>query len=110
MCPVFGSSKPPIMRRVVVFPQPEGPSSAKKRPWSTCSERLSTATTSSKRFVTSTRRTSGAVDSVIAVAPGKRARAPVVHLLPELEVEEALRRQHPVDGADAVRQLEQVPP
>ena len=30
--PSLGSSKPPIMRSVVVFPQPEGPSSAKKLP------------------------------------------------------------------------------
>ena len=30
--PAVGSSKPPIMRSVVVLPQPDGPSSAKKLP------------------------------------------------------------------------------
>ena len=49
--PSVGSSKPPIMRSVVVLPQPDGPSSAKKRPCSISSDRLSTATTSPKRFV-----------------------------------------------------------
>src|SRR4051794_6329899 len=46
------------MRSVVVLPQPDGPSSAKKLPRSISSERLSTATTSSKRFVTPSRVTS----------------------------------------------------
>src|SRR3954471_15582177 len=52
MVPPVGSSKPPIIRSVVVFPQPDGPSMAKKLPRSISSERSSTATTSSKRFVT----------------------------------------------------------
>ena len=56
--PRVGSSKPPIIRSVVVLPQPDGPSSAKKLPRSISSERSSTATTSSKRFVTPSRRTS----------------------------------------------------
>jgi hypothetical protein len=49
--PSVGSSKPPIMRSVVVLPQPDGPSSARKWPRSTSSEMSSTATTSSNRFV-----------------------------------------------------------
>src|SRR3954471_9782837 len=52
MTPPEGSSKPPIIRSVVVFPQPDGPSMAKKLPRSISSDRSSTATTSSKRFVT----------------------------------------------------------
>src|SRR6185295_13359872 len=58
------------MRSVVVFPQPEGPRSAKKLPRGTSSVRASTATTSSKRFVTRSRRTSGADVSPPAVADG----------------------------------------
>src|SRR4051812_2797445 len=60
MTPAVGSSKPPSMRSVVVLPHPDGPSSAKKLPRSTSSVRSSTATTSSKRFVTLVRRTSTA--------------------------------------------------
>ena len=104
--PSVGSSKPPIMRSVVVLPQPEGPSSAKNRPCSTSSERSSTATTSSKRFVTRFQADVG--DALSHAAP--HGRAPVVDLLAELEVEEALGRDDAVERADAVRQLEQVPP
>ena len=46
--PSLGSSKPPIIRSVVVFPQPDGPSSAKNVPRANSRERSSTATTSSK--------------------------------------------------------------
>jgi hypothetical protein len=46
------------MRSVVVLPQPEGPSRAKKLPLSTSRLRRSTATTSSKRLVTSSSLTS----------------------------------------------------
>src|SRR5690348_12228856 len=122
MRPEVGASKPPIMRRVVVFPQPDGPRSAKKLPRAISSERLSTATTSSKRFVTSTSRTSAgfargaagaSVRSSTAIAaglPGSDIGAPVVELLPELEVEEALGRDDAVERPHAVRQLEQLPP
>ena len=58
MRPELGSSNPPIMRSVVVFPQPDGPSMAKKLPRSISNEMPSTATTSSNRFVRSTRRMS----------------------------------------------------
>ena len=46
--PAVGSSKPPIMRSVVVLPQPDGPSSATKPPRSKESERSSTALMSPK--------------------------------------------------------------
>src|SRR5690242_1237456 len=116
-----GSSKPPIMRTVVVLPQPDGLRRAKKLPRAISSERLSTATTSSKRFVTSTRRTSaglerggaaGSVRSSTAIAAGLPGHVgtPVVELLPELEVEEALRRHDAVERAHPVRQLEQLAP
>ncbi len=41
--PSLGLSKPAIMRSVVVFPQPDGPSSVTKAPGSTSSEKPSTA-------------------------------------------------------------------
>ena len=50
MRPPVGSSKPPIMRSVVVLPQPDGPSSEKNSPAPTSSETPSTARTSRKRF------------------------------------------------------------
>ena len=56
--PSVGSSKPPIMRSVVVLPQPDGPSSAKNLPASISSVRSSTAVTSWNRFVTFSIRTS----------------------------------------------------
>ncbi len=48
--PLVGRSKPPIMRSVVVFPHPEGPSRAKNSPGSMWRSMPSTATSSSKRF------------------------------------------------------------
>ena len=56
--PASGSSKPPIILSVVVLPQPDGPSNAKNEPRGTSSVRASTASTSSKLFVTSLKRTS----------------------------------------------------
>src|SRR5947208_14970705 len=52
------------MRSVVVLPQPDGPSSAKKLPRSISSERSSTAVVSSKRLVTCSSVTSAAMASV----------------------------------------------
>src|SRR5215218_1138991 len=51
--PDEGNSKPPIMRNVVVLPQPEGPNSVKNSPWRTSSEMPSTARTSPKVLKTS---------------------------------------------------------
>ena len=52
---LVGSSKPAIMRSVVVLPQPDGPSIEKNSPSWISNETSSTATTSSKRFVTDSR-------------------------------------------------------
>src|SRR5207237_9117421 len=53
-----GASKRPSIRRVVVFPQPEGPSRLKNSPRSMSSVRSSTAVTSANRLVTRSSRTS----------------------------------------------------
>src|SRR5579885_3715626 len=50
--PSVGVSKPAIMRRMVVLPQPLGPSSVRNSPRSTASVILSTAVTCPKRLVT----------------------------------------------------------
>ena len=73
--PEDGNSKPPIMRSVVVLPQPEGPSSVKNSPWRTSSEMPSTACTSPKDLKTSRNsmlgrpksRERGGADSLTAV-------------------------------------------
>src|SRR2546430_6427761 len=57
MVPSVGCSNPAISRSVVVFPQPEGPSSEKNSPLSTVRSIWSTAT-SVKRFVRSEEHTS----------------------------------------------------
>src|ERR1051326_7627196 len=44
--PALASMKPAIMRKVVVLPQPEGPSSTTNSPSATSSDRSSTASTS----------------------------------------------------------------
>src|SRR5919204_3356347 len=123
MRPDVGSSKPPIMRNVVVLPQPEGPRSAKKLPRSISSETSSTAMTSSNRFVTWSRRTStsrelvsgpalattrsstatGLADLGFLGGVAVDAGAPVVELLPEVEVEKGLGRDDAWERADLVR-------
>src|SRR4051794_17125534 len=65
--PEPGASKPASMRSSVVFPQPDGPSSAKNSPRRMSSETPSTAWTSPYRLVTSMMRTMGA-------GPGGRGR------------------------------------
>ena len=47
--PSVGSSKPPIMRNVVVLPQPDGPSSEKNSPSPMMRSTRSTAVTSPRR-------------------------------------------------------------
>src|SRR3954469_3265724 len=49
--PAVGCSSPATIRSVVVFPHPDGPSSAKKAPEGTVRSRLSTATNEPKRLV-----------------------------------------------------------
>ena len=53
--PAVGSSSPATIRRVVVLPHPDGPSSAKNEPSGTVSVRSSTATKSPNRLVTPSR-------------------------------------------------------
>src|SRR5438445_13788534 len=48
ICPELGSSRPAIMRKVVVLPQPEGPSRQKNSPSRTVKVESSTATKSAK--------------------------------------------------------------
>ncbi len=67
MRPDVGSSKPPIMRRVVVLPQPDGPSSEKNSPSRTSRSMWSTATTSPNFLTTSTSRTSTSVVTVASL-------------------------------------------
>ena len=110
------------MRSVVVLPQPEGPSSAKKLPRSISSERSSTADDVLEAL-------GDVVEADVRRARGGRclrllgdrhrdarpravldAGAPVVELLPELEVEEALGRDDAVELAHPVGHVEQLPP
>ena len=56
--PYVGSSKPPIIRRVVVLPQPDGPSMEKNSPSRMSSDRSSTAAASPNSLETRSRRTS----------------------------------------------------
>src|SRR5262245_40411051 len=72
MWPSVGSSKPPIIRSVVVLPHPDGPSIAKKAPRGISTEIPSTATVSSNRLTTCSSRTSGAVVSVPVTARAYR--------------------------------------
>src|SRR4051812_12014277 len=77
--PADGCSNPAIMRRVVVFPDPEAPSSVRNSPAAISNERSSTATNSPKRLV---RRSSSRIgvrsfpgfdlvpDFLVLLAPG----------------------------------------
>ena len=56
--PSVGCSNPAIIRRVVVFPQPDGPSREKNSPGSTSRSMWSTAVTSANRLVRPMRRIS----------------------------------------------------
>ena len=68
--PPVGSSKPPIIRRVVVLPQPDGPRSEKNSPEAMSMDTPSTARTAPKRFSRSTSRISGAVAVAISCRGG----------------------------------------
>ena len=86
MRPALGSSKPAIMRRVVVFPQPEGPNKVTSSPAATTKSDSWTATVSARplvflnRLVTPERVTetllfviSGSyIDTVFSVSPSSR--------------------------------------
>src|SRR5512134_1058961 len=57
MRPLVAGSSPATIRKVVVLPQPEGPSSVTSSPGSTLNDTSSTATTSLKRFDTRSKTT-----------------------------------------------------
>ena len=61
MAPSVGRSRPPSMRKIVVLPQPDGPSSATKAPGSTVRLRSRTACTAPKWRCTWERRMPAAV-------------------------------------------------
>src|SRR5688572_4802163 len=65
--PDVGNSNPPIIRRVVVLPHPDGPSSEKNSPARTSRDTPSTARTSPKRFSRSMRRISAVATSLGAI-------------------------------------------
>src|SRR6476646_9324154 len=68
--PEVGASKPPIIRRVVVLPQPDGPSKLKNSPSRTSRSMWSTATASPNFLTTSTSLTSTVGNA--ALLPGAR--------------------------------------
>src|SRR5881628_1243099 len=95
MVPSEGSSKPPIMRRLVVFPHPEGPRRLKNSPCSISRVRSSTATTSANRLVTRSSRTSA---SAMATPPADllpcRAKDSATHLLARRPLQRHVREHH----------------
>src|SRR5689334_5628655 len=78
--PSVGSSKPPIMRRTVVLPQPDGPRREKNSPRRMSSETPSTAATSPKRLVTPRIETEGAV--IAALLWPERSRRLFLFVIP----------------------------
>ena len=76
--PPLGSSKPPIIRSVVVLPQPDGPRSEKNSPLPTSSETPSTARTSRNRFSRSRSWISGGVvtDGAVIAAEARPPPSP----------------------------------
>src|SRR5580658_784375 len=74
--PSVDVSSPAIMRRHVVLPHPDGPSSTVKLPEGTCNETPSNAVTPPKRRLTRVNRTSEAAGLIaIIAAPVYRVRA-----------------------------------
>src|SRR5690348_4484968 len=105
--PAVGSTKPAIICRVVVLPQPDGPRSERNSPFSMLSERLSTTATAPYRFV-SPSRTRKLIAAVAPPSPLDLARptlvpffAMLVHGVPvdHLELVHLLR---PVGNAGAL--------
>ena len=68
--PASGRSNPAMTRSRVVLPQPDGPSSAKNSFSAIASDRLSTAVTPPKRFVTPSAATTIRCSPLIAAHPG----------------------------------------
>src|SRR6478672_3151520 len=65
MRPASGCSKPAIIRKVVVLPDPEGPRGVKNSPAATVRSTLSTATTSPYVFLHPSTATSAATDEAL---------------------------------------------
>src|SRR5437867_2447062 len=80
MVPSVGSRKPAIIRKVVVLPQPEGPSSETNSPRASASVARSTAVKAPKRQVTSRRASLLTGGPLCAHA---RARAPQHEVAPD---------------------------
>jgi hypothetical protein len=74
---LVGSSKPPIIRSVVVLPQPEGPSSGEEAPARDLEVEGVDRQRSSKRLVTRSSTTSGAAVACSPVEVGVIAVAPI---------------------------------
>src|SRR5690242_204939 len=109
MVPEVGVSSPATMRRVVVLPQPEGPSRAKNEPVGTSRSRSSTAVKAPKCFVSARIDRPSLVRSVAGASSVRSARgdiSPVLFVLDFLLVvqcHEAPRvLEHLVRGEDQV--------
>ena len=100
--PSLGSSKPPIMRSVVVLPQPDGPSSAKNLPLSIVERQVV-----DRDDVVEALRDVLEPD-VRSVMRPPRVRAPVRRSACRAAGREGLGRDDVLDRADARRQVEQV--
>src|SRR5215207_7492361 len=74
--PLEGSSKPPIILRVVVLPHPEGPSKATNSPFRTDREKSSTATVPSPKTLDTWSSTTSGEPCAMNVQPGGGAPAP----------------------------------
>src|SRR5918994_1482790 len=118
MMPAETSSKPAIMRRVVVLPQPDGPSREKNWPRAMLSDRSSTATTSWKRLVTRSRRMSGGVMLVssnarevsprpaLDAATGRRVAGEALRDVDRDDADDDEHERHDVDDGLLARRLD----
>src|SRR5215218_8936514 len=77
MRPALGCSNPATSRRVVVLPQPEGPSRENSSPPCTCRSMPSTAVTSSNRLTSPTSRTSPPPIPPLSATVPRRDRKPL---------------------------------
>ncbi len=69
--PEVGSLKPAIIRRVVVLPQPDGPSSEKNSPLAISMSRPSTTVSAPKTLVRPRNETDGVSLEVVAISCGE---------------------------------------
>ena len=129
MRPAVGCSKPAIIRNVVVFPQPDGPSSEKNSPAAMSRSMPRTATESSNDFSSPISRTApppvigsgnvGAhevgepldvahepVDVGLVVLDGEQ---PLLHLAPWRQEDAAVVLNQPVQVAEPLVDVQEVP-